>query len=307
MDHDVQPRTRVGIIGAGRVGRALARASRRAGLDVAAAWSRTEHTRQRVAGELAIPVATSLDEAVVGCDIVIVAVPDEQLAAVLLELAGRIDDGAAPLVVVTSGSSSIELGESVRTAGGRVVRIHPLRAITDVMQADALDGVVAAVTASGDADGAAARELATRLGMVPFELADADASTWHAAGSIAAGGVTTLLAAARDLAVLAGLEPDAALRAMADLARGAIDQAVTQSPEAALTGPVVRGDAGTVAAHVAAIQARRPDLVDPYRAVARASADLAHRSGRIDDDVLARIDEAIGDGPTVDEVVTTWA
>lgn len=301
MDVHVQPRTRVGIIGAGRVGRALAHASRRGDLDVIAAWSRTSATRERVAEEFGIAPAATVDAAIDGCEVVLVAVPDEQLEAVLDDLASRIQAGAAPLVVLTSGSASIDVGASARLAGGRVVRIHPLCAITDAMRPGALDGVVAAVTATTEADRVAARELATRLGMAPFDLADGDAATWHAAGAIAAGGVTTLLAAARDLAVAAGLEPDAALRAMADLARGAIDRALEQTPEAALTGPAVRGDAGTIAAHVAALHDRRPDLVAQYRAVTHATAELARRAGRIQDGDLARIDAALA------TEVPTWA
>ncbi len=299
MDAHVRPRMRVGIIGAGRVGRALARASRRGGLEVAAGWSRTPAARERFSAEFGVLVPATLDGALAGCDVLVVAVPDEQLDAVLRDLANRIDAGTDPLVVLTSGSTSIELGAPVTRAGGRIARIHPLLAITDKLPEEALDGVVAAVTAATDADLHAARDLATRLGMVPFELADADAVTWHAAGTIAAGGITTLLAAARDLAIDAGLAPDVALRAMADLARGALDRAVALGPEAALTGPVVRGDASTVAAHVATLQADHPELVGPYRAVAHATAELAHRSGRIDDDDLTRIDGALE--------VATWA
>src|SRR5690606_21032167 len=118
------------IIGAGRVGRALALASRRSGLDVVAGWSRTEPNRRRFADEFDVPVATRSADAIDGCDIVFVAVPDEQLAPALADLASRLDGSRAPFVVITSGSASIGVGAPVVTAGGRLVRIHPLRAIT---------------------------------------------------------------------------------------------------------------------------------------------------------------------------------
>lgn len=303
MDVNVPPRTRVGIIGAGRVGRALGHASRRAGLDIVAACSRTDASRQRFSEEFGTTIPARLADAITGCDIILVAVSDEQLEAVCHELAAALDVDAAPLVVLTSGSTSIEVAAPVAAAGGRVVRIHPLHAITDATRPEEFDGVVAAITASTDTTRDAARELATRLGMAPFALDDADAPTWHAAGALAAGGITTLIAAARDLATSAGMTPDTALRAMADLARGAIDRAVDQTPEVSLTGPVVRGDASTVATHLDALRKLRPDLVAPYRAVAQATAELAHRAGRIDDDQLTQLDDAIDDRSSA----TTWA
>ena len=307
MDAHVRPRARVGIIGAGRVGRAFAHATRRRGFEVVAAWSRTDAARQRFADEFGTNSPRTIAEAVDEAELVIVAVPDAQIDSVVRELSELVDPARSPLVVVTSGSWSMDGGEPLRAVGGRVVRIHPLRAITDAAPVDVLDGVVAAITAPSETELAAAVSLATRLGLEPFELADADAATWHAAGVLAAGGITTLLAAARDLAIAAGVAPDVALRAMADLARGAIDSAAMQTPERSLTGPVARGDADTVAAHVDALRRRRPELVDTYREVTRTTAQLAREAGRIDDATLERIDTALADDRHATAGASTWA
>ena len=72
-------------------------------------------------------------------------------------------------------------------------------------------------------------------------------------------------------------------------------------------GPAVRGDAATVAAHLDALRERRPDLVDTYRALTRATADLAHRAGRVDDETLERIDTAMASEAPVQDGVTSWA
>jgi predicted short-subunit dehydrogenase-like oxidoreductase (DUF2520 family) len=304
MDQHVQPRMRVGIIGAGRVGRVLAHASRRGDLDVVAAWSRTDAARHAFAAEFGIPPTQSLDAAVLGCDVAVVAVPDEQLADVLRELAQCVERGSSPLVVLASGSASVaEVGAPVRAAGGRVVRLHPLLGITQASPPDALDGIVAAVSGIDAPDEHAASELARRLGMEPFVLADADAGLWHAAGSIAAGGVTTLLAMAQELAVEVGMAPELALRAMGTLAATAVARAAEETPGAALTGPVVRGDAATVVAHLDALAERRPEFVAPYGALAAATGDLAMRAGRIDADARERLD-AVLDG---ERGAATWA
>jgi predicted short-subunit dehydrogenase-like oxidoreductase (DUF2520 family) len=111
--------------------------------------------------------------------------------------------------------------------------------------------------------------------MRPFDLDDDAAPAWHAAASIAAGGVTSLIAAARDLSVSAGVPLEIALDAHAALARTAAEQARRETPERSLTGPYARGDAATVAAHVAAIGEHRPDLVDLYRELGLLTTVLA--------------------------------
>jgi len=285
---------RVGIIGAGRLGRTLARASTRAGLVIVAGWSRGLVDRQRFADQLEVPVAASFDDAVRGVDVVFVAVPDDQLAGVLDELAARIDRSTPPLVVLTSGSASIELGAPVEAAGARIVRIHPLQGVTEHSPAHALDGAVAAVTSRDEQSRTLAWLLAAQLRMRPFDLADEHAATYHAAGAIAAGGVTTLVAIARDLAIAAGMEPDAALRAMAALATSAITRAVEETPERALTGPVVRGDATTVAAHVEAVSSHGSVIASVYAELTRATIELATAAGRIDPVASERLADALG-------------
>ena len=108
MERQVPAPARAGFIGAGRVARALAHAVRRAGIDVAAAWSPTFASRQRIAAEFGISAASSPDQAIDGCDVVVVAVPDEQLDTVVADVLARVPAGGSPLVVVTSGSASIE-------------------------------------------------------------------------------------------------------------------------------------------------------------------------------------------------------
>lgn len=248
-------------IGAGRMGSAITAAATRAGIDVVGGWTRSG--------------GDDVDTLLSVVDVAFVAVPDDAIDDVVRDLDARMGESERDLlVVITSGVAQIE-----RLAGRapnlRLARIHPLRAITLDAPAGILDGAVTAVTATDDATGSHAMGLARRLGMRPFELDDEDAAAWHAAGTIAAGGVVTLLAVARDLAIRAGVDEPAALAAVADLATGAIAHAARTSPEHALTGPVARGDDGTVAAHRAMLGNDCPELLELYDALAGRTRLLA--------------------------------
>lgn len=245
-------------IGAGRMGRAITRAARHAGIRVTGSWTRSS-TRP-------------LDELLGTADVVFVAVPDDAVSGVMEQLAQAGTDGQ--LVMVTSGAAHIEQ-LAVVAPRLRVARLHPMQAVGADAPVDVLRGAVAAITAADPSVRAAAAELARRLGMRPVELDDHHAPAWHAAGTIAAGGVVATLAAARDLAIAAGVDADAALDAVGTLAASAIAQARAGSPERALTGPVARGDHATVDAHRTAILAVAPHVLELYDALARRAVHVA--------------------------------
>jgi predicted short-subunit dehydrogenase-like oxidoreductase (DUF2520 family) len=276
------------------MGRALLHAARGSGLDIVGAWSRTAQSRDSIAAELELPVPESVDHLIARSDLVFVAVADDALPQVLDELASSAAVRATrPLVLVTSGAMRIdELPERVR-ADLRIARLHPLQTVTPTSDEHTFDGVVAAITAYDDAVRDATAAIATRLGMRPFPLVDEHAATWHVAGALASGAVATLVAAARDLAVDVGVDPALALEAVAALAARTVERCAAETPEQALTGPVVRGDAGTVAAHVATLEDHHPELVDAYRALSSLTVSVALDAGRIDGAAAARIEHVL--------------
>lgn len=247
-------------IGAGRMGRAIARAAQGAGFRVTGSWTRSS--------------TGSLDELLGTADVVFLAVPDDAVAGVVEQVGVAATDGQ--LVVVTSGAARIDR-LAVLAPGLRIARLHPMQAVGVDAPEDVLDGAVAAITALEPAVYAAVAELARRLGMRPIELADEHAATWHAAGTVAAGGIVATLAAARDLAVAAGLDAEAALDAVGMLAASALGQARSSSPERAITGPVARGDHATVEGHRTAIGSGAPELLELYDALAARACVVAGR------------------------------
>jgi predicted short-subunit dehydrogenase-like oxidoreductase (DUF2520 family) len=234
------------VVGAGRVGNALTAALRVAGVDVTGPLGREDE----------VPASVP----------VVLCVPDAQIAAAARALApGR-------TVGHTSGATTLEV---LTDAGHEAFSVHPLMTVPAGSGAAQLAGAPAAVAGATPAALRTACALARAAGMEPFEVADADRAAYHAAASIAANLLTTLEDGAERLLATAG----AGREALAPLVRAAVEAWAAQGGERALTGPVARGDAATVARQRAAVAERTPDLLDAFDALVAATQRLADRSG----------------------------
>jgi predicted short-subunit dehydrogenase-like oxidoreductase (DUF2520 family) len=192
-----------------------------------------------------------------GCRLLAIATPDAAIAAVCAELAPRLDPGAG--VVHFSGATSIA---ALAAAGGPRACVHPLQTVWRDRGPDQLEGAHAAVTGDWELGAGLARD----LGMTPFALADEWKPVYHAASVFASNYLVTLTRAAVELLERAGFEREAALTALRPLQHRSID--VAGMPP---TGPIARGDAATVAAHLRAVG---PELEPLYRALGRATLPI---------------------------------
>ena len=217
---------RAHVIGAGRVGSAIAARLRERGL--------------------------GLDPD--GAELVLLCVPDRAIAEVAAELP------AGPWVAHVSGATPL----SALDPHERRFGLHPLQTFTRERGAEQLDGAFAAVTAETDEAREVGGWLARTLGLEPFELADAKRATYHAGAAIASNYLVTLRRAAGSLLEAAGAPPEA----LDPLMRRTIENGFE------LTGPIARGDWETVAAHVTAIRAERPELVPMYETLAETTRTL---------------------------------
>ncbi|MCW2925063.1 MAG: Ketopantoate reductase PanG [Thermoleophilia bacterium] len=292
MNDPRHPRARVGIVGAGRLGCALALALQDAGCTVTGASSRSPEGRARASALLGLDATASVEEAVLGADVAILAVPDDAIDGVVACLAETML-GPPRLTVLTSGCASLRALDRLVDHGGATARLHPLVALTRDARGAALSGAVAAVDGSGPEAREQVEALARAAGLRTVEVADADRVAWHAAATLAANASVALLADALELAARAGVDAATSLDAFGRLALGAVERAVAEGPARALTGPVSRGDAGTVATHLAWLDAEAPELAPTYRALSSDAARLARDAGRLDDDGAARIARAL--------------
>jgi predicted short-subunit dehydrogenase-like oxidoreductase (DUF2520 family) len=238
-------RLRVGIAGPGRVGTALARALRAAGVDVEGPVGRGERPAR--------------------CDAIVLCVPDGEIAA-----AAETVTAAAPLVGHTSGATPLS---ALAHAGVPAFGLHPLQSFAhpDVR----FEGAGAAVAGSTPEALAFATSLAERLGMRPFEIDDEGRAAYHAAASVASNFLVTLEAAAETIASGAGLGRDDARALLMPLVRQTVENVAELGPEAALTGPIARGDEATVEAQRAAVEEAAPQLLDLFDELVRQTRSLA--------------------------------
>jgi predicted short-subunit dehydrogenase-like oxidoreductase (DUF2520 family) len=186
-----------------------------------------------------------------GADLVLLCVPDQVISIV----AAGVDIG--PWVAHVSGATRL----SALDPHERRFSVHPLQTLTRERGPEQLDGASGAITADTDDALARARWLAETLGLSPFEVADGDRTLYHAAAVIGGNFLVTLHRLATRLLEEVGAPPEAIVPLMSRTIENGFD----------LTGPIARGDWTTVEAHIEALEARDPDLVSVYRALAEAT------------------------------------
>ncbi|MGN6251189.1 MAG: Rossmann-like and DUF2520 domain-containing protein [Marmoricola sp.] len=270
--------TRVGVVGAGRVGAVLAAALRAAGHDVVAVAGESSASRGRAAALLpGVPLRKPTDVAR-ACDLLLLTVPDDMLANVVASLVGAGAIGPGQQVVHTSGRHGLAVLAPAAAAGAQVLAMHPAMTFTGTaLDLGRLGGCVVGVTAAAG-ERAVAQALVADLGATAMWVPEERRSLYHAGLAHGANHLVTLVAQAMDLLVASGAEDPAAV--LRPLLGAALDNALTAG-DAALTGPIVRGDLGTVRAHLEELRRTEPDTLASYVALARATADRAVVDGRL--------------------------
>ncbi|SCE89325.1 Predicted oxidoreductase, contains short-chain dehydrogenase (SDR) and DUF2520 domains [Micromonospora coriariae] len=269
----------VGVLGAGRVGAVLGAALAAAGHQLAAVTGESGASRARLALLLPeVPRRPATAVARAAADLLLIAVPDDALAGVVADLAERGALHPGQVVAHTSGAHGLGVLAPIAAAGARPLALHPAMTFTGTPDDLArLDGISYGVTAPAELRPLAAR-LVADLGGVPEWVAEADRPLYHAALAHGANHLVTLVNEATDRLRDAGVaRPE---KVLAPLLRAALENALRLGDDA-LTGPVSRGDAGTVRRHLARLTATAPESVPAYLALARRTADRAIAAGRL--------------------------
>jgi predicted short-subunit dehydrogenase-like oxidoreductase (DUF2520 family) len=272
------------VIGPGRVGLVLATYLERAGVEVTVGV-RSDRGRQRAA-ELGLATDSSV-EAAKGARLILIAVQDDELPALVTQLAAEGLFAAGQVVVHTAGVDGPALLAPAQAAGARTAACHPVQIFNDDLEATVarLPGTVWGVT--GDEAG---REVVGALGGRPMDVPEQGRVRYHAALVLAANGTAGLAAQAADILRAGGvIDPAALLR---NLIHASVDAALATG-QAGMSGPWVRGDGRTVAMHAEAL-ARKEKVVNVYVALARLVANRAAAAGRLDPDARRRVEAALG-------------
>ena len=276
----------IGIVGAGPVGTALGVALVRAGWPVHAIASRDPERRERAQTLIGATRAFAEGQALVEeVELVLVAIPDDAIPVFAESV--RMYSGQA--MVHTSGALGADVLAPAMAAGTQVGAFHPLVAFADVERAVAdLHGATIAIEADDQLADLLAR-LAEAIGGRPVRLAPGSKSAYHAAAVLAAGGFVALLDAIAELGRVAGLDEAGSLAIYGPLIEGTLGNARALGVAAALTGPITRGDSGTLREHLATLRAHAPGVLDLYRAAAAREIEMAAARGTLAPERLAAL------------------
>jgi predicted short-subunit dehydrogenase-like oxidoreductase (DUF2520 family) len=290
-------RLAIGVVGAGRVGSVLGAALARAGHRVVAAYAVSVSSRQRAHALLPDVRLLTPPDVFARSDLVVLAVPDHALPGLVDGLVATGSVRAGQIIVHTSGRYGTDVLDPATRLGGLPLALHPAMTFTGTaVDLDRLGGATFGVTAP-EPLWPVAEALVLEMGAEPIRIAEANRVLYHAALTHGANHLVTLVNDAMDLLRDAGVaEPD---RALGPLLSAALDNVLRQG-DAALTGPVVRGDAGTVTRHVDAIEQVASETVAAYVALARRTATRALASGRLKPADAEPLLDALGGRPSQD-------
>ena len=290
-------RLAVGVVGVGRVGSALGHALGLAGHTVVAAAgvseASLERARERLPGVPLMPV----QDVVAAADLVLLAVPDDALASLVGGLIATGVKVEGKLLAHTSGRYGVGVLEPATRAGALPLALHPVMTFTgrpdDV---DRLAGISFGVTAPVPLR-PVAEALVVEMGGEPIWVPEERRTLYHAALAGGANHLVTLVVESMDLLGRVGVNDTG--RMLGPLLGAALDNALRLGAKG-LTGPVARGDAGTVAGHVAELGRVSPEARKAYVALARLTADLALSAGLLKAVEAERLLDVLAEGTTGD-------
>lgn len=276
---DRPARLTVGVVSAGRVGAVLGAALSRAGHRVGSVAAVSDASRKRA--ELLVPDAAVLppDEVAGDVDLLLLAVPDDALGPLVTGLAAARTLRRGTMVAHTSGAHGVGVLAPLTEVGALPLALHPVMTFTGTdVDLQRLDGAAWGVT-SDEVLRPVAETLVIEMGGEPSFIIEELRPLYHAGLAFAANHLVTLVAQADDLLQASGVEQPQ--RMLGPLLGAALDNAL-RSGDRALTGPVARGDSGTVAKHLQTLAEHSPDSLDAYIAMGRLTAARALAGGILD-------------------------
>lgn len=291
MDTGDRPgRLAVGVLGAGKVGSVLGAALAQAGHHVVAASGVSDASHRWAAKRLGVQ-PTRPEEVVKVAELILLTVPDDALPDLVNGLATTGADLQGKLLVHTSGAYGLSVLDPAARAGALPLALHPVMTFTGRDDdLNRITGISFGVTAP-DPLRPIAEALVIEMGGEPVWIAEADRALYHAALAGAANHMVTLIAESQELLRGIGVEHPGIM--LGPLLGAALDN-VLRLGIAGLTGPVVRGDAGTVRKHVDALILAAPEAADAYIALARLTADRALAAGLLKPEEAERLLDALG-------------
>ncbi|MFC1962634.1 Rossmann-like and DUF2520 domain-containing protein [Chloroflexota bacterium] len=279
-ERETAMKVKLGFIGAGTVGTALAVGLSRKGYPIAAVSSRSPASAERLSTATGGCRVFSDSQAVADkADLIFITTPDDVIPCVATQVQWHSGQSA----VHCSGADSTDTLEPARRSGAQTGAFHPLQTFATLDQAiQNLPGSTFALEAQGPLL-ATLKEMVTALNGQWIELKPGDKVLYHAAAVMACNYLVTLVKLATDLWQAFGIPQREATQALLPLLRGTLNNLETVGLPHCLTGPVARGDLGTIRKHLLAFEQTAPGLLSTYKELGAQAIPIALAKGRIDE------------------------
>jgi predicted short-subunit dehydrogenase-like oxidoreductase (DUF2520 family) len=284
---------KVGFIGAGTVGTALAVLLNRKGYKVVGVYSRTRTSSEKLAAVIqGCHIFDSSQAVADNAGLVFITTPDDAIPSVVSQV--RWSEGTG--VIHCSGADSIDILEPARRSGAMVGSFHPLQTFAGVRQAIknipgstfALEGEEPLLSVL--------KEMATALGGRWIKLQASDKVAYHAAAVFACNYLVTLVKMATDLWQTFSIPSDQATQALLPLIRGTLHNIENIGIPQCLTGPISRGDTGTIEKHLKTLQEKAPALLFPYKELGLQTVPIAIAKGKINQEQARDLENILKSG-----------
>jgi len=283
----------VAILGLGKVGTAVGFLLRNAGYRIVAVASRSKASLNRGIVYTVGKPYLNFSAAALPANCIIITTPDDAIAHVCKKISSEKSISPGDKVIHMSGAGGLDLLESAQDAGAHVACIHPLQSFADV------DGAIKSIPGStfGITSSDEIREWSVKmvrdLGGAPLFIADPDKPLYHAAACIASNYFTSLIYMVEEIYQSIGLSREDAIRAIWPLVMGTIGNIESKGTVQALTGPVARGDVGTIRKHAEALRHKLPYLLQAYSALGSLTCDVGLKKNTLSFETARLIKELL--------------
>lgn len=286
---------KIGIIGAGKVGSALAIGLAREKFSIEGIFSRSNNPVDILGKKIGLSFNNSLEEVVRKADTVFITVPDDVLEEMSLSICEHTATEfiKGKVFLHCSGACTSGVLAAISEKGGFTGSLHPMQTFADRLEGwRGLYNIYYGFEGSFEAQRAA--EIIVKAFNGQLLLIDSEAKPlYHAAACVLSNYMVTLSYIADGLLRAAGIDTNTGVRALAPLAAKTVKNIELLGPEGALTGPISRGDSGVIAQHLDAMGKRCPEFIDVYRTLGKTALEIALKNGSISEEDERRLRELL--------------
>lgn len=285
----------IGIIGAGRLGNALAIALDKYGFGISAVYSKSEESCRELCNKLGLVMNNSLDQVITKSDVIFLCIPDNDIDIMASRIAGTFkrEEVLGKVFFHLSGALSSEVLKPLEDLGAYTASFHPIQTFADRETGwQKLPGCFFGFEGCCEAQNCA-QSIVDKLGAKLVFIRKEQKTLYHAAACMISNYTVTLFHVMSKMLLKTGIEEAVAVDAFIPLLRNTVDNIEKLGYIDALTGPISRGDHKVVEQHLKSLSNEIPELTDIYRLLGKETIDIAVKKGSIKEEDVQRLKMAL--------------